>query len=444
MKHCFLFVCILALLFSLTACSTALETPLSDPLLTQEETTETKPAQTDSIQPMDYPKGFSVGYSRVDITPQVPIHTYDGAIATTVHDPIQMTCVAMCDGENVFLLYGLDLRGIPTDVAKYSANLLEKKLGIPQERIFLNCTHTHTSPDTTDEPDVLQWRKIFLQQLPVAAEEALRDLSPAKAFSGISHTEDVTFVRRYRLANQTYKTNPKEEDRPIAHESEADTEMRTVRFVREGKKDVLMVNYQTHYGAISKLFPNAVSADFVHWLREDVEKDLNCHFIYIQGAAGNLNFNSALAGERIYPTVLDAVPALVEDVKNAVQSEKEIQTGTIRSTMVNFETPTWNAETNQTGKSITIPFRAVGFGDLGFVAAPYEMFDMHGIYIREYSPYQTTFISAYTGGRNSYVPHAEGYEHGGYETQVANFPPGSGEIFADQLVQMLKECKEKE
>ncbi len=449
MKKIIALVCLLALILPLCACSSGLAT--TEPTATAENTAETKEEvkkteeKPKDTSPIVYPKDcFSVGYSRVDITPEVPIHTYDGAIAHKVHDPIQMTCIAMSDGENVFLLYGLDLRGIPTGFANYSAEKISKEFGIPESNIFLNCTHTHTSPDTTEEPDVLRWRQLFLKQLPVAAEEALRDLTPAKAFGGISHTEGITFVRRYLLADGTYKCNPGSSDKPVAHESDADTEMRVVRFEREGKKDVLMVNYQTHYGSVGSLYPDSVSADFVHWLREDVEDQMDCHFAYIQGAAGNLNFQSVIPGERKYRTFVEAIPALIEDIQNAIAVESELATGTIYGDMVDYEGKAWDYETDKITGTREINLRAVGFGDLGFVGAPYEMFDITGQQIRAASPYNMTFISAYTGGRNGYVPHAEGYEHGAYEAQWGCMvAPGSGEEYAGELLRMLGECKNK-
>ena len=448
MKKIIALLCLLAMLLPLCACSSGLEVVTA----TAEQATQTKeetkkPVKTEEEEketgPIVYPKDcFSVGYSRVDISPELPIHTYDGAIAHKLHDPIQMTCVAMSDGENVFLLYGLDLRGIPTAFANYSAEKVSKEFGIPESNIFLNCTHTHTSPDTTEEPDVLRWRQLFLKQLPIAAEKALRDLTPAKAYGGISHTEGITFVRRYLMPDGTYKCNPSKSENPVAHESDADTEMRTVRFEREGKKDVLMVNYQTHYGSVGSLYPDSVSADFVHWLREDVEDQMNCEFVYIQGAAGNLNFNSAISGERKYPTFVDAIPALIEDIQNAIAVESELATGTIYGDMVDYEGKSWDYQTNSITGTREINLRAVGFGDLGFVGAPYEMFDITGQQIRAASPYKMTFISAYTGGRNGYVPHAEGYEHGAYEAQGGCMvAPGSGEEYANELLRLLSECK---
>lgn len=410
----------------------------------QEKTTEDGEDDLLDLSDFTLPEGFSVGYSRVDISPnKLPIHTYDGAIAHKVHDPLQMTCTAMSDGEAIFLLFNLDLRGIANQMADYSAKLITDKFGIPAENIFLNCSHTHTSVDTTDEPDVLRWRsEVFFKQLPVATAMAIRDLTPAKAFGGTALLEEgVTFVRRYLLKDGTYKTNPGSSS-AVAHETEADREMRVIRFEREEGLDVVMVNYQTHYGSIGSLYPDSVSADWVHPFRESAESELDCHFAYINGAGGNINFQSAIPGERKYENVELAIPSFIKTMKECIAAETPLETGKIQSVLSVYEGKGWDGTSRQpTGKIRELTFRAVTIGDMAFAGAPYEMFDMHGVQIREQSPCKMTFISAYTGGRNSYVPHAEGYEHGAYEANVAFFVPGSGEEFVAELLRMLNLCK---
>ena len=83
-------------------------------------------------------------------------------------------------------------------------------------------------------------------------------------------------------------------------------------------------------------------------------------------------------------------------------------------------------------------------GDIGFAAAPYEMFDTNGKEIRKGSPCKMTFVCSLTNGYMGYVPSALAYPHGAYEVDISKFAPGSGEEFAQELVRMLKACKDKE
>jgi hypothetical protein len=88
-----------------------------------------------------------------------------------------------------------------------------------------------------------------------------------------------------------------------------------------------------------------------------------------------------------------------------------------------------------------IPFTAISFGDVAFVSAAYEMFHQNGSFVRENSPFKTTFICTLAHGVNGYVPTAVGYEHRGYETWNCRFVAGSGEKFADEMVRLLNACK---
>ncbi len=457
----------------------------------QTQTEETKEDAKEK-SPIVLPEGFSVGYSRKDITPITwpAFLTENGGYAQKAHDPMQITCVAISDGKNVALICTVDIINMNLELTEMSKKFLTKNLDIeiPWENIFLNCSHTHTSVDykAKSEPSIAAWKsQVYYKQLPLLAEEALRDLTPATAYSGISHTEGMTFVRRYFREDGTFAgiLHRSGSTAPIVrHESEADTELRTVRFDREGDaKDVLMVNYQTHYGGAGALYPQQISADFVHPFRETAEKELNCHFSYVNGAGGNLNFISNIPGERKYPTFEDAIPHLMDVTKSAIASEEALQLGDIRVAHSDYTgvcNNTYSEETVALAKAIlaapegseerqalvtkgnfydafhascvytaattgtiNVPLTAITCGDLAFCAFPYEMFDTNGKECREASPFKTTFICSLTGDALRYVGSAAAYENGGYEIYSGRFRPGSGEEFVAEMLRLLGECK---
>ena len=437
------------------------------------------------------PEGFSVGYSRKDITPVSwpVVLTETTSLAKSAHDPIQVTCVALSDGKTVALILSIDLINMELELNRISKKLLTEQLDleIPPQNILINCTHCHTTVNykRKTEPSVIAWKEeVYYKQLPILAKEALLDLTPARAFAGKSHTEGLTFVRRYFREDGTFSgiLHKSKSTAPIVrHESDADTEMRTLRFEREGKKDVLMVNYQTHHGSAGALYPEQISADWVHPFRETAEKELNCHFSYNNGAAGNLNFYSSIKGERKYPTFPDAIPYIVGVVKEALADEQEVAVGKLRVAHSDYEgtcNNTYPAETVALAKaiidapegseerralvegsdfydafhaqcvytaatmgSINVPLTAVTCGDLAFCAFPYEMFDTNGKQCRDASPFKSTFICSLTGDALRYVGSAEAYKNGGYELYSGRFRPGSGEEFVEEMLRLLNECK---
>ncbi len=448
MKRLLCALLLVAMLLPLCACASSIATGEPDATQTKEAAKTEEKKETETEEPLPtgdivYPRGFSVGYSRQDISPtEFPIVSYAqfDKTATSVHDPIQLTCTAICDGENAALICSVDMRGVPDSFASYCATLVERAVGVPKERFFLNATHTHSSVEQKlfgQDAVIKRWQTMFYKKLIRAVTLALHDLAPAEAFTGTAHTEGITFVRRYLMSDGSYKgidtnTNGREY---VSHETEADTQLRTIRFQRQGKKDVVMVNYQTHYGGS---FPDSISADFVHLMREQTEKDLDCHFAYYSGAGANLSFVSAIPGKRLYPDIETASPALVQTVKNAIAAEAKAETGKIQGIWEEYQA------TVKGNWKKAIPFGAITCGDLGFIAAPYEMFDTNGKEIRDASPCKMTFICTLTGGGFGYVPSALAFPHGQYEVKNCQFEEGCGEEFAREFVRLLKECKEKE
>ena len=430
---------------------------------------------------------LSMGYARVEITPEDTMEIY-GSTATSAHDPLQMTCTVVDDGVSKALLFSLDLRNFSVDFSKRMTDVVKEKFGIPADRVILNITHTHSTPTIGVSSSAgTRWRNKILSQVQVVVRAALDDLDEVEAaYAGVGYTDGITFVRRYLMKDGTYDTNPG--SGAVAHETEADNEMRTLRFDRKNKKDILMVNYQTHYGSATGLYKGQYSADFVHVFRETAEQKWDCHFVYHSGASANLNFASAIPGERKYSNFVAATQmGLIPTAKHCMENEKEITLGGLQFASNWYEgsvyqdTPEDQAKAKEVkkiadandydtdsaeykalcvergfagyrqvqgiltrsslGKTLDVPFYAISFGEVAFVTAPYEMFDTNGKEVREGSPFKTTFVCSYSNGGFGYVPSALAFPHEAYEVYVSRFSPGTGEEFAAEMIRLLKECK---
>ncbi len=431
---------------------------------------------TDNKKPRpNYPDTFSVGYGTVDISgnPSITPVAIDGGIASSILDPLMLTCIAVWDGEEVALIMTADIKKMFESVANHSFSIIEKNFGIPPENIIISCTHTHSAPYTgTSGQGKSQWLQNYYNQLPKAVDAALNDLDPVVgAYTGKADQPGIGFVRRYQLANGSWKMNPSASDRPVRHESEADPEMRTIRFDRQNKKDVLLVNFQTHYyGAKAK---NSLSADFVAPFRKSAEKEFDCLFAYFSGASADINQIARLAEDKAIK-VPDADAAFMNGLGNCIAAEEKISIGNLKiqhyryTARCKIDTPEKLNQAREVANgrvspatygfasvdeasfavyygssdpTMTIPFTVIAFGDVAFASAAYEMFHEHGSYVRNNSPFKTTFICTLAHGVNGYVPTAIGYEHGGYETWNCRFVPGSGEKFANEIVRLLRACK---
>ncbi len=481
MKKIIALLCLLAICLPLAACGGG---SLSvEETKTEAKTEEEKKEDAKETGPIVYPKGFSVGYGAADITGKTPI-SYFGGIANGAHDPLMLTCIAISDGENVALVMTADLKKMLDNVATKSLEIIEKEFGIPAANVIISCTHSHSAPDagSTAEGNI-PWMQQYYKKLPQAVEAALRDLDVVEgAYTGKANTQHpIGFVRRYLLEDGSYKMNPSPNDKPVAHESVADPEFRTIRFDRKNKKDVLLVNFQTHYGGATSTYPQKLSADFVHPFRKEAEKKWDCQFAYYSGASGNINFNTALPDERYYETWLDAIDGFMETTEAALNAEEKVELGKVQAqrslvaATVRHDSPERVAQAKEVrdagyeseaglalmekygfdgyydtsftvvrselGETLDVPLNAVSFGDVAFAAYPYEMFHENGKEVRDASPFKTTFICSLSGGAFGYIPSALGYSHGGYETYNCRFVGGTGEQLAQESVKLLNACK---
>ena len=475
MKKLIALLCLLSLCLPLAACSSGL-TAEETKAETKEEikTEETKKEEKGEIV---YPDSFAVGYARIDITGALPIPIFEDT-GTKIADPLYLTCTAVWDGEEVALLMSADLRSMQVNAVVRSKEMIGKQFGIPAENILINCTHTHSAPvaGTGGEASRVRWNANYYKQLPIVVEEALRDLDVIEGvYTGKGYTESLTFVRRYLMPDGTYKTHGDSD--ALGHETEADNLLQTLRFDRKTKKDVLMINYQTHH--CSGIGKGKVSADFVAPYREAAEKEFDCHFVYHQGAGGNVNFISPIPGERKYANYTEAAKGFMIATREALSGEETIQTGKIRSVSrdltvtvqkdpaerveaakkvmegpenqrtalaAQYGFDSWRAANStisrsEKGATEDLPLTAITFGEIAFAGAPIEMFDTNGKEVRDGSPFKTTYMCSLTNGSFGYVPSALAFPHGSYEVNACAYVPGTGEQISGELVKMLNECK---
>ena len=479
MKKIIAVFCLIALCLPLISCSTGLSGAETGEVDAETKTeAETKKEKGEIV----YPDAFAVGYARGEITGPLPM-PYSRGDLTKVQDPLYLTCTAVWDGENLAFIMSADLLQITREVHVRLCQILEKKYGVPEERVIISCTHTHTAITAgTSRPEGARWLANFYKVFPQIVEEALRDLDVVEAaFAGKGEVEEgITFVRRYLMPDGTYKTHGN--NTAVRHETEADRELRTVRFDRKTKKDVLLVNYQTHHGGAGTLYPDSVSADWIHPFRKHAEQKFDCLFSYQSGAEGNINFESPIPGERKYLNYNEAIPSFLKTAEDALQSEEKVNLGKIvsASTVVTATVKKDSAErialaeqvsalgddeeakralcdqigfdskyeasgilkrNKEMGDTEDVPLNCIVFGDLAFAAFPFEQFDTSGKAVRDTSPFKMTFINGLSGGTYGYMPTKEAFPHGGYEVVVCPYTSGCAELFVEAMQKLLNDCK---
>ena len=423
------------------------------------------------------PEGFTAGFGRADITPtQLPI-AVDTGPADYISDNLYATCIAVSDGTDVALLFSMDMKNVPEDFYPEAASRIKVAFGIPQENIVLNAMHTHNAPSaqSINSKGIPEWREVVYQGILEAARTALEDLAPATAYTGRADTTGMAFVRRY-IDITTGKYTDNVTKGITQRETEADPELRTIRFDRGEKKAIVLANWQAHAAHGAGDVKGGITADYVGVTRNGVESAMGVHFAFFMGASANINRQDKL--NKNNPDWRAVGTQLVTKIQEAIAAETPVDVGTdvkITQTIVDGkviqETPErinaakayaaaqtaaeeeqiltdYNLESVHEitainyrvkyGQTHDIPLTAVSFGDIAFATAGYEMFDTNGKDIREGSPFQTTFICSLTNSNLGYFADSDYWDHGGYEVLTNRFEKGHAELCANTLIDMLK------
>lgn len=447
------------------------------------------PASTETTSA---PPLLRAGYAQVDITPKesVPMNVggegKDG-MSLGVLDYLYATCVYLVDdaGTELYLM-AFDLCNMYPPLPDYRLELA-KKLGIPENRLMFSASHTHSSVNikATKIPSTSKYIISLKESLEQAALSAKAD---AKAVSGMYHTaaetESLNFVRRYVMVDGSYAgDNYGNHSLGYAgHETEGDHQLQLLKFTREGGKDIILTNFQTHphrtayYDTKNNAY---LSADIVGAYRQELAQRLDCHALYYTGSSGNVNAHSRIQEENVHATYKDHAKAMVDYAEAAAANFTPLDLGQIKLTKTlyvgnvnhtedhllpeakivadRFNSGMGNSASLEGYKDIfvhsrhalsvvshaamsetlEVPLYAFSIGGFSACYAPFELFAELGIQIKDGSPFDATFVCCYSNYIFSYMPTQLAFDHGGYGAYKCNFEPGTGEIIADTFISQL-------
>jgi len=192
----------------------------------------------------------------LDITP--PLGTplagyYEQRLADGVRDPLSLNALALSDGESTAVMITADMLGIRRTYSEEIRNLVAERVGIPVDHVMLMSLHQHTSmrlADAWERSAVTDktYLDVFYRKVCDVAQMAIADLSDATvSYAERETAEPIAFIRRYFMKDGSVRTNPgKHRDEVVAPVGEQDHNVRLVKFVREGAKNIALVNFSTH------------------------------------------------------------------------------------------------------------------------------------------------------------------------------------------------------
>ena len=227
-----------------------------------------------------------------------------------------------------------------------------------------------------------------------------------------------------------------------------------------------------------------MSSDYVGPFRDGVEDLTGANFLFLQGAAGNINEKSRISEEnrttdyRAYGAIMAdyTVQCLKNNMTEVSSDTLRVQTSTIYGEINKLDTnlyylaksvdsvfkttgdatsamalatdgsiqsvyhasavvKNYDRTTETDGK---MDLTAVVIGDsFAFVTFPGEAYDSISVRVEDNSPYSTTMFIGYCNGHVGYVPDEYAFEYGCYETDITRFVMGTDVEIVDAYNKLL-------
>lgn len=427
----------------------------------------------------------------MDVTPPMgsPVDGYfKDRVANGVLDPIQLNALAISDGERRAVMIAGDFLGVEIFHVAAIKELITHRTGLKNEEIFLSATHSHTSVFVREKPAEnlpQEYINLLYRKYADAAQMALADLAAAALYTAEKETaKPIGFVRRYRLSDGRVATNPGSSVLPLVTGrcDESDDTVRVLRFCREGKKDITLVNFSTHPDVIGG---TCYSADWPGFVRRFVEAEHpDTHCLQFTGTEGDSNhvdflkppeerfpYGQGYAHSRYMGRVIaDAVSAVWDHM--TVHAHGALQTKQtsvfVRSNTVGEEKYdeckkmytdyyAGKLDYKPTGEQLAfarrvihirenmsiyreLPIGVIGIADVRIVTFAGEPFTAYGESTRALTGGKFTLTLALTNGYQGYLPHARAFAEGGYEAANSHFTP----TLQSQAMEAVREILEEQ
>jgi len=426
-----------------------------------------------------------------DISPQKPMflvgYPHVERISTGIHDPLLATALYLESSSSTTIIIAVDILFMDPPTARELRKEISARTNVPEQHIFISCTHTHSGPVTVE---MISWQedpvvprvdpsymKFFKEKIIEAAVESTKNTQEAEIAwtsaivngvgcnrnhpDGITDPEVSIMVVRNKKAKKniaislTYGMHP-----TVLHEDSklvsADFPYYTRLHLKEifGQETTILYhtgpsgNQSPRYHVKEQTFAEAERfgrrlGSFVSSSISKVhDKNFNPSPI-INGRINKIScppkqFPSISESQKIYKKALETFRTLKE--KNAPHGPLR----TAECTLFGAEELVVLAKAQADGKIkailssyVPIEVQVLKIGERCFAGFPCEIFAEYGITLKKMSPKPVVPVSLVNGEMQGYIVTNEALREGGYEAANSLFSPLSGTIMINALLDMI-------
>lgn len=430
---------------------------------------------------------LQAGFAKIDITPDYPIGLggYSNAntrISEAIEDRIYATCIALKEGEETVLIYSLDNCGFGSEMADELRAPVTDATGIHGEKIFVMATHTHNAPALAAHDQAEKYKAFLSSAMAEGARQALEDCAPAVTMAAKKLFHGMNSTRHVQLANgQVAGSDWRRRGSPaIGNAGTPDSQMVLVKFAREEKRDILLINWQGHPDCSGQIGKLRISPSFVGPLRDTVAAGSGMEVAYFTGADGNMIIDSRLPeykhnmNYRRYAVhmgtlALELMDELEEVAGTGIATARAYVEAAVDHSwdhmlpQANEVFDLWKATDKAIGDELgkkysfssvyqarairsragmglsrTLELNALRVGGVGIAVGTYEMFSESGLEIKSRSPYPYTMVMT---SNSSYIPSKRAFANRCYESDTGFFAEGTAEKLVDVYIDLLQKIQ---
>lgn len=408
-----------------------------------------------------------LGSASADITPAVGA-LMAGSLrpraSVGVEDPLMCKAMVLDNGQRRVAIVALDLIAWTAERGEKPRAIIAERANIPPDSVLINASHTHSGPYTDESLYFGEGLDdAYLDRVSAAIAEtvcrAAQELRPVTvgtvktSFGGVGRNRrllrpDGSAINAWLVSEDERATLP------LAGPNDED--LMAWLFFQGDRPTAALWNYTCHVNAH---FGTSFSADYPGRVAAVLEEDFGPEFftLFLPGACGDINrcveyaevhqrLSQAMREvvRQVRPGESEALGADWREVRLKVRDREPFQEEEIRAKWPAgydvFENEDRLLRANPQDE-VTAVVQALRIGEGAIAATPGETFAGIGLDIKHRSPFPVTAVAELCNGSIGYIPTREAFKQGGYETfrsRWVRVTPGSGEVLADELVEMLK------
>ncbi len=400
-----------------------------------------------------------VGFGEGDISPREGMDLPGGFYPNRSQGqlaPLKATACVLDDGKTRLALIGVDVLAVSRSTVEKARERIAQEAKVPDANVLINANHTHTGGPSVSVHETVAdpaYEEILVAGIVSAAVQAAAAMHASELGMGLGREDSIAFNRRFVMSDGRQVTHPgkpgtEHHDEIVDVAGPTDSDVGVMAF-REAGGTILgvIVNYACHSTIVGG---NKYHPDYAGPLRDALKARFGggCGVIFLLGACGDITqVNNLLAGaefglpyaelvgQKLAAEAARVITGLdwIDDADLAVttetlsldirpepdparekppfglgsQPDEVFAKGRARVAAIRAKTPTLPTE-----------IQALRIGPLGISANSAEFFCELGLTIKAASPTDATWVVTLSNGVIWYVPTAQAFLTGGYESRT--------------------------